>query len=583
MLERIFDLLDYQAEKYNNDFSIIQQEKGKWNGFSVKTIVSESNMLALFLLEKGIQKGDKIACLLRNSIDWVILDFACQYIGAISVPIYTTLTNKEIEYILVDSEAKMMFANTKDLQNKVDQIKASSSFEKYNLEKYNFLKDDDAYWKKDLHEFSNIDFEKIHILKSYVKKEDVVSFVYTSGTTGNSKGVMLSHNNILSNTLACKHACDIKPHYKALSFLPISHAYERMLLYLYMSYGVTIYFAENPQKIMQNIQDVKPDLMSAVPRILEKIYEGIYNKVQDMNRVSRMFFNMAIKIGSEYEKESNGLFYKLKLKICDKLIYAKWRDALGGNIKYIISGAAPLEIRLINIFHAAKIHILEGYGLTETSPVIAVNFEHQVKPGTVGIVVSCNKVKIAEDGEILVKGDNVMIGYFKKEEEYKASFIDGWFKTGDIGELIDNKYLKITDRKKEIFKNSGGKYIAPQVIENKLKESMFIDQLIVVGESQKNIGALIVPNFEQIKFYLKHNGIKLDSSEDMMSHELIIKKIKNEINIKNRDLSSHEKVKTYQFMTKAWTIETGEITPTLKLKRQKIMSNNQELIEELFN
>lgn len=579
MLERIFDLLDFQKKNFNNEFAVYQEKKGDWKGYSLNTLISESDTLALFLIDNGIKKGDTVACLLNNSIDWLILDFACQYIGAISVPIYTTLSFEETAYILKDSEAKIVFTNTKDLQLKIDKIHETFSA----FKRFNFLVNHDFYWKRNLHEFSNTDFEKIHVLKSYVKKEDIVSFVYTSGTTGNSKGVMLSHQNILSNAIACKSACNIEPSFKALSFLPISHAYERMLLYLYMSYGVTIYFAENPQKIMQNIQSVKPDLMSSVPRILEKIYEGIYNKVQDMNKLSKLFFNMAIKIGSAYDDSKNGFIYKLKLKICDKLIYSKWREALGGNIKYIISGAAPLEVRLINIFHAAKINILEGYGLTETSPVIAVNFENEIKPGTVGRIVDCNKVKIADDGEILVKGSNVMMGYYKKEEEYKASFVDGWFKTGDIGELIDGEYLKITDRKKEIFKNSGGKYIAPQVIENKIKESMFIDQLLVVGEGQKSVAALIVPNFEQIKFYLKHNGINIESITDLMKHELTLKKIKTEIAIKNKDLSSHEKVKNYKFMTKPWTVETGEVTPTLKMKRQKIINNNQELIQDMFN
>ena len=473
----------------------------------------------------------------------------------------------------------MVFTNTSELQLKIS--KSCESFS--SIKQYNFLIDDDLYWKKNLHEFSSVDFEKIHVLKSYVNKDDIVSYVYTSGTTGNSKGVMLSHENILSNALACKQACDVKPHYKALSFLPISHAYERMLLYLYMSFGVSIYFPENPQKIMQNIQDVKPDLMSSVPRILEKIYEGIYNKVQDMSGFSKLVFNMAIKVGSHYKASRKGLWYQLKLKICDQLIYSKWREALGGNVKYIISGAAPLEIRLINIFQAAKINILEGYGLTETSPVIAVNFENDVKAGTVGRIVDCNKVKIADDGEILVKGTNIMMGYYNKEAEYADSFVDGWFKTGDIGELIDGKYLKITDRKKEMFKNSGGKYIAPQVIENKIKESMFIDQLLIVGEGQKSIGALIVPNFEQIKFYLDHHGVKLESFNEMISHNLITNKIKKEINLKNRDLSSHQRVKSYKFMSKPWSIETGEVTPTLKMKRQKIINNNKELIEDMFN
>jgi long-chain acyl-CoA synthetase len=419
-----------------------------------------------------------------------------------------------------------------------------------------------------------------------IKNEDLATMIYTSGTTGNPKGVMLSHNNILSNVLACEPRIPADRTSSCLTFLPVCHVYERMLHYLYMKIGCSIYFAESLETIGDNIREVHPHIFSAVPRLIEKVFDKIMAKGDELTGIKRKLFFWAVSLAEEYELEGKGAWYKFKLGIANKLIFSKWREALGGNVNAIASGAAALQPRLARIFMAAGVPIMEGYGLTETSPVVSVNcMINGVKFGSVGTVIDQVEVKIAEDGEILVKGPNVMMGYYNQPEKTKEVLSDdGWFHTGDIGEMVDGKFLKITDRKKEIFKTSGGKYIIPQVMENKFKESRFIEQIMVIGEGEKHPAALIVPGYDFVREWASRKGIQLEdsSNESLVNHPQVIDRVMQEVEEYNKNFGGYEQVKKIALLPKEMSVEGGELTPTLKLKRKVIMEIHKDKVDEIY-
>jgi long-chain acyl-CoA synthetase len=540
--------------------------------------------VSLGLLKLGIGKGDKVAIISLNRPEWVFADFGIQQIGAISVPMYPTITVEDYRYIFNDAEVKAVFVSDAELYNKViaategmDSIKEIYTFDEIHGAKY---------WKEVIKLGEGEDVAQLVPLKAGVGPDDILTIIYTSGTTGNPKGVMLTNNNIISNVTGTLPYVPVNSSHRALSFLPLCHIFERMLLYLYMRIGVSIYYAESIEKVADNLKEVQPHVFTTVPRLLEKVYDKIVAKGMELTGVKRRLFFWALELGLEYDtREDKGWWYNKQLELANKIIFSKWREALGGNVIAIVSGGAALQPRLARVFWSANIRVMEGYGLTETSPVITVNrFEPENNAiGTVGLPIDGVEVKIAEDGEILTRGPHVMKGYYKKPD-LTAEVIDadGWFHTGDIGELVDGKYVKITDRKKEMFKTSGGKYVAPQPIENKLKESVVIEQAMVVGAGQKYAAALIVPSFLGLQDWCAHKGIPYTSDAEMITKPEILDKYKREIDKANEGLAQFETIKKFTLISNLWTVESGELTPTLKVKRKNISTNYQKEIDSMF-
>lgn len=583
---RIFDLLQYQKEHNPKSDALVARENGVWKKYSTDDFIFNVNHLSYALINLGINPKDKIAIIANNRPEWHFADYASQQIGAITVPIYPTISEHDLEFILNDAQVKFIFVSSIDLYKKVKPIADKVSSVKFI---YTFDKIDGAKNYSELIELgkNNINDSKLEELKKSVQPNDLLTILYTSGTTGTPKGVMLSHNNLLSNSYASESLAPFKNDWRALSFLPLNHVYERMLNTLYIYLGVSIYFAESLDKIADNLKEVKPQIFSTVPRLLEKVYDKIVAKGGELTGIKKALFFWSLDLGLKYELDgANGWWYELQLKIANILVFKKWREALGGNIVAVVSGGAALQPRLARVFNAAKITVLEGYGLTETSPVIAVNNFGKgcIKFGTVGTVIKDVEVKIATDGEILVKGPNIMLGYYNRPDA-TAEVIDtdGWFHTGDIGVMVDKKFLKITDRKKEIFKTSGGKYIAPLILENKLKESTFIEQAMVIGEGQKFASALIVPNFAFLKEWCKRKGIQFNTNEDIISSPRVKERFNREIAKMNDSLAQYERIKRIQLLANEWTIEKGEMTPKLSLKRKVILEKNKELIEKIYN
>ncbi|MBJ7429535.1 MAG: long-chain fatty acid--CoA ligase, partial [Bacteroidia bacterium] len=520
---RLFDLLPRYAEKFNKPDMLAAKVNGKWVKHSSSEVTEMANLISYGLLQMGINIGDRISIISNNRPEWIITNMGLMEAGAINVPIYPTISENDLIYILNDVEVKYVFVSNKELFDKVNSIKSQVPSI---LQIFSFDKIDGVNYWTEIIELGNKfhNNEKLVKIKGSISASDVATILYTSGTTGNPKGVMLSHNNLISNAIANQDAANFNPEWKALSFLPLNHVFERMLTILYLFKGVSIYYAESMEKIADNIKELQPQCFATVPRLLEKVYDKIVAKGHDQKGIKKLMFFWALNLGLRYELNgANGWWYEFQLKIANKLVFVKWREALGGNIKGIISGGAALQPRLARVFSAAQIPVLEGYGLTETSPVIAVNNfrPNSICFGTVGPIIEGVQVKFAPDGEILVKGPNVMKGYYKREKETNEAIVDGWFHTGDIGELVDNRFLKITDRKKEIFKTSGGKFIAPQIIENKLKESPFIEQVMVLGESQRFPAALIVPSFAYLKEWCQIKGIEYTNNQEMINNERI--------------------------------------------------------------
>ena len=586
-ITRLFDFPYYQQEKFNISDALVTKYNGVWQKTSSTEYIDKANTISRALIRLDIQKDDKIAVISTNNrTEWNIMDIGILQTGAQNVPIYPTISEDDYEYILNHSGAIYCFVSDEEVLRKVNLIRSKVPALK---EVYSFNSIDGTKNWTELLELGKDQSNQniVEDRKKNVKPEDLATIIYTSGTTGKPKGVMLSHHNIVSDVINSASRIPFEAgSTKALSFLPVCHIFERMILYLYQYYGVSIYFGESTDKVSDNIKEVKPNVMSAVPRLLEKVYDKIYAKGTELTGIKKSLFFWAIDLGLKFKPYGeNGAWYEFQLKIARKLIFSKWKEGLGGNLDLMVSGSAALQPRLARIFAAAEIPVMEGYGLTETSPVIAVNDMRNrgFKVGTVGKVISNVEVKIAEDGEILCKGPNVMMGYYKDEKLTNEVIIDGYFHTGDIGEIDSEGFLKITDRKKEMFKTSGGKYIAPQIIENTMKQSRFIDQIMVIGDGQKMPAAFIQPNFDFVKEWAKIHKINIGSTnKEIVSNEKVIERIQEEINLYNEKFGHWEQIKRFELTPQVWSIEGGEMTPTLKLKRKIIMDKYKDLFQKIY-
>ena len=587
-ITRLFDFPYYQLEKNNMPNCLVTKYDGKWIETSTKEYLEKANAISRALLRLGVQKDDKIAVISSNNrTEWNIIDIGVLQVGAQNVPIYPTISEDDYEYILNHCEAKYCFVSDEEVLRKVNLIKNKLTNLK---EVYSFNEITDCKnWKELLtlgEDTSNQ--EVVEDRKNNVKPEELATIIYTSGTTGKPKGVMLSHNNIVSNVLDSAERIPFEEGTSvALSFLPICHIFERVILYIYQYYSVSIYFAESIDKLSDNIKEVKPTVFSVVPRLLEKVYDKIHAKGEELTGIKRALFFWAIALGLRFEPYgANGWWYEFQLSIVRKLIFSKWKEGLGGNLTVMVSGSAALQPRLIRMFAAAEMPVMEGYGLTETSPVITVNDQRNrgFKVGTVGKVIKNVTVKIAADGEILCKGPNVMIGYYKDEVLTNEAIKDGYFHTGDIGEIDSEGFLKITDRKKEMFKTSGGKYIAPQLIENTMKQSLFIEQVMVIGDGEKMPAAFIQPSFDFVKDWAKRKNINIGTTnEEIIANPEVIKRIQDEVNISNEKFGNWEKIKRFELTPDVWSIDGGHLTPTLKLKRKIVMEKYKDLYQKIYN
>ncbi len=587
-LKRTFDLLERMHLEFPKKDALVGKISGEWQYFSTEDYIKNANLLSYGLMALGYKKGDKIASVSNNRPEWNFMDMAMSQLGIVHVPVYPTISTEEYIHILKHSDSKALIVSDKLLYNKIkpllDQIPNLQVI--YSFDEIENVK----HWKDILNlgkEKSDELADELIQIKNSIDESDDLSIIYTSGTTGLSKGVMLSHHNMMSNAKAASLRINLMSGDRMLSFLPLCHVYERVVNYTYQYIGLSIYYAENLGTIGDDLKRFKVNGFVTVPRVLEMIYDKIMTKGKDLEGFKKTIFFWAVNLGLEYSfnKARYNPWYKLKLAIADKLVFSKWREGVGGNIKTVISGGAALQSKLAKVFWAAGIPIQEGYGLTETSPVIAFNGiqMNDNMIGTVGPILDGVSVKIAEDGEILVKGPCVMKGYYKSPEQ-TAEIIDneGWLHTGDVGQIIDNKFLKITDRKKEIFKNSAGKYIAPQVIENKFKESEIIDQLMVVGEGEKFASALISPNFNYLHFFASKHKIHYRDNVELVKKPEVLKRFQEEVNLLNKQLGQVEQIKRFRLVCEPWTAAGGELSPTLKLKRRVLYAKYEHIIREIF-
>ena len=586
-ITRLFDFPYFQLEHYNISDALVTKYDGVWVKTSTKEYIAKANAVSRALLRMGVQKDDKIALISTNNrTEWNIMDIGILQTGAQTVPIYPTISEKEYEYILNHSGATYCFVSDAEVLQKVNLIKQNVPHFK---EVFCFNKIEGCKnWRELLvlgEDQSNQ--EEVEERKNKVKTDDLATIIYTSGTTGIPKGVMLSHQNIVSNVYAGSLRIPLEPgKNRTMSYLPVCHILERFYLYLCQYYGVSIYFGESLDKIGENLKEVKPNLITAVPRVIEKVFDKIYSKGLELKGPKKKLFFWAVDLGFQYKPYgANGWWYEFQLKIARKLIFSKWKEAVGGNLDLIACGSAALQPRLASIFGAAEIPIMEGYGLTETSPLVAINDlrNNGYKNGTVGKVIDKVEVKIADDGEILCKGPNVMMGYYKEEALTKEAIVDGYFHTGDIGEIDNEGFLKITDRKKEIFKTSGGKYISPQLLENTMKQSRFIEQIMVIGDGQKMPAAFIQPNFDFIKEWERLHGINIDKThEEIISNPKVIERIQEEVDILNEKFGNWEKIKRFELTPDIWSIAGGHLTPTMKLKRKIVMDKYIDLFHKIY-
>lgn len=588
-ITRLFDFPYYQQDKYTSiPDALTTKQNGVWIKTSTQEYIAKANAVSRALLKMNVQKDDKIAIISTNNrTEWNIMDIGVLQTGAQTVPIYPTISEDDYEYILNHSGAIYCFVSDAEILRKINLIrdKIPNVKEIYSFNEIEGCKNWNDLLILGVDTGNQSDVED---RKNNVQSKDLATIIYTSGTTGRPKGVMLSHQNIVSNVLDSASRIPFEAgKTRALSFLPICHIFERMILYLYQYYGVSIYFGESIDKISDNLKEVRPTVITAVPRLLEKVYDKIYAKGTELTGIKKNLFFWAIDLGLRYEPYGkNGFWYEFQLKIARKLIFSKWKEGLGGNLDLMVSGSAALQPRLARIFAAAEIPVIEGYGLTETSPVISVNDirNYGFKVGTVGKVIDNVEVVIAEDGEILCKGPNVMMGYYKDEKLTSEVITNGFFHTGDIGIFDDQGFLKITDRKKEMFKTSGGKYIAPQLIENTMKQSRFIEQIMVIGDGQKMPAAFIQPNFDFIKEWaIIHEIVLGKSNEEIVSNEKVIARIQEEIDSLNEKFGNWEKIKRFELTPDVWSIEGGQLTPTLKLKRKIVMEKYTDLFHKIYN
>ena len=585
-ITRLFDFPYYQLREYNLDKAFVTKYKGEWVATSTQEFIDRGNAISRGLIKLGVAPNDKIAVIsLTNRTEWNIMDLGVLQVGAQNVPIYPTISQEDYAYILNHSGASYCFVSCATVYAKVKAIMDQTALK--GVYSFDELEDCDHWSKVEKLGEDNAIQAEVEARKEAVLPEMLATIIYTSGTTGKPKGVMLSHHNVVSNAIYASERIPLPGGTaKALSFLPVCHIYERVIMYLYMIKGVSIYFAESMETISDNLKEHKPHVMTAVPRLLEKVYDSIIAKGTQLTGIKKALFFWAVEVGLNYAPYGeNGAWYEFKLKIARKLIFSKWKEALGGNLSVIASGSAALQPRLARVFNAAEMGVMEGYGLTETSPVVTVNDMRNglFRIGTVGKLIAETEVKIAADGEICVKGPQVMMGYYKDPEKTAEVIIDGYFHTGDIGEFDADGFLKITDRKKEMFKTSGGKYIAPQVIENEMKQSLFIEQIMVIGEGQKMPAALIQPNFDHIKNWFAQNGI--DSKDDLVSickNQSLLDEIQKEIDVHNQRFGKWEQIKKFELTPKMWSVENEFLTPTMKVKRNTLKTYYKDLITKIY-
>ncbi len=586
---RLFDILELFKSQYADKTDVFAKHtENEWITYSAKEYVDLSRYFALGLVALGLERGDKIATISQNRPEWNFVDMGMALAGVVHIPIYPTLSVSDQVYILNHSEAKYLVVSDRMLLQKVKPA----------LDKVQNLKDvyimdeleGENYWMDVVElgkENEEKHKEKLEEIQASVKENDLLTLIYTSGTTGDPKGVMLSHKNILSNAMTTAQILPLDHNDRVLSFLPLCHVYERMMIYNYQLNGVSVYYVENLGRIGEFIKEVKPHAFNTVPRLIEKVYDSIVSKGKNLTGIKRMIFFWTLGLAHKFELHGKrSWWYEYKRKIADKLVYSKWREGLGGNIKLMVSGGSALQVRLAQVFWGANIPVYEGYGLTETSPVISVNDPREitrVQLGTVGPVLEGTEVKIAADGEILCKGPGIMMGYFKDEAQTKEVIDeDGWFHTGDIGVLVDNLYLKITDRKKEMFKTSSGKYIAPQVIENILKESNLIESAMVVGENEKFASALISPNLNYLHYYASKHKLNFRDNVELIRIPQVIKRVEEEVKKTNKKLGQTEQIKRFRLVCDEWSPAGGELSPTLKLRRAVIYKKYDHILKEIY-
>ena len=587
---RLFDCIQYQLKTKPLPDMLAAKENGKWRSYSTGEVKELVDQLGGGLLNMGIGAGDmtdagrdKVAILCKNRPEWILLDLAVQQIGAVLTPVYPTINVNELEFVLNDAQVKMIFVNDEDGYNKVMSIKdrLPSVKDVFSFEHVTNAR----HWKEVINAATPESIKRMEAIAARIQYKDLATIIYTSGTTGTPKGVMLSHENILSNVMASVPCFPPGESLRALSFLPLNHIFERMVSYLYLFKGTAIYYAESLDTIGENLKEVKPGIFTTVPRLLEKVYDRIMAKGNELSGTKRKLFFWAHSLAEKFEiNQQQGFWYNMQLSLANKIIFSKWREGLGNNLLCIVSGGAACQVRLIRIFTAAKIPVMEGYGLTETSPVISVN-RYQVqdrKFGTVGPLIDGVQVKIAEDGEILCQGPNVMMGYYKRPDLTAEAMADGWYHTGDIG-MLDDRFLKITDRKKELFKTSGGKYVAPLPIENKLKESIYIEQVMVVGSEKKFVGALIVPSFPNLKDWCRQHNIKVTTDEEIIHHPAVITMFKELVESFNKFFNHVEQIKKFELLPHEWSIDTGEMTPKMSIKRKVVMEKYRDAIERIYS
>lgn len=581
-IKRVFDLLENYERNFSKKVMVAGKFSGEWKSYSTEEFISIVNDFSRALVHQGVKKSDKVALMSANRPEWNFCDFATMQVGAAVVPLYPTLSVTDLKHILEDAGVKLIFVSTEELYQKLQTAlaDAGSDITIISFEKIAGVE----YWL-DFLESGKSRGIRLDDYRREVGEDDLLTLIYTSGTTGKPKGVCLTHKNLISNVMASK---TLFPNdYKtAVSFLPLSHVFERMVVYMYFSLGISVYYAESMDTIIQDINEVKPNGFTTVPRVLEKVYDKIVSKGKALTGLKRAIFFWALDLGLRYKEPAmNGILYNAQLNLARKLVFKKWREALGGNVVALISGGAALQERLARVFWAAEIPVLEGYGLTETSPVIAVNGlkDDEIRFGTVGRVLPNLEARIAEDGEILVKGPSVFSSYYHNEEATRQVLDpDGFLHTGDIGELSKDGFLKITDRKKEMFKTSGGKFVAPQVLENKLMESVLIAQVMVIGEGRRFPSAMIVPAFEELKAWCASKSIAWTNNKDMIEHEAVVEKYGREVERLNAGFGHWEQVKKFILLPREWTIDASELTPKLSLKRKVIMQNHQAQIETLY-
>ncbi len=588
---RLFDCIDLQLKNFPKTDMLSAKENGKWISYSTQQVHDIANKFSAGLLNLGLsgkdmtaEGSDKIAIISNNRPEWLFTDFAAQQIGIILVPIYPTTNPSEIEFIFNDADVKYVFVSSQEMFTKIKGVlpKVSSIKDIYSFDKIEGCK----HWSEITNSANDSSLQQVASLKAAIPTSQIATIIYTSGTTGVPKGVMLSHNNISSNVKFSKDSFPFEdaPHKKVLSFLPLNHIFEKMATYIYLFSGIGIYYAESLDTIGDNLKEIKPDGFTTVPRLLEKVFEKIMTTGSQLTGIKKALFYWAVSVAEKYDNlEDGGAWYNLQLALANKLIFKKWREALGGNISFIITGGAACQVKLLRIFNGGKIPVYEGYGPTENSPVICVNRRiNGQKFGTVGPPISGIEVKLAEDGEILVSGPCVMEGYYKRPDLTAETLINGWLHTGDIGIWVDNKYLKITDRKKELFKTSGGKYVAPQPIENKFKESPFIEQIMIVGSERKFVAALIVPSFTHLKAWMLHKHLPYTSNLDVLKQPEVLEKFQSIIAELNQYFNPVEQVKKFELLAQEWSVETGEMTPKLSLKRKVVMEKCAASVNNIY-